>query len=208
MAFSDFKMISEVQEKFRITYSEDDFVKSEPSTPSAEFLRDFEFTREHINVFASEAARCEAIIFPVLKESYKAYADQYALWIKQPIAYDDVLSGTPDYFISTRSELGKTVVGSPLILLVEAKKNDFEHGWGQCLAELVAAQKINAKNIDGSADFSVYGIVTDGTLWQFGRLIGDTFTQNRTDFALANLPTLFGAVDSVFKATAKRRLIE
>ena len=195
MAFSDFKTISEVQEKFRIMYAEDDFVKAEPSSPSAEFLRDFEFTREHINVFASEASRCEAIIFPVLKESYKAYANQYALWIKQSIIYDDILSGTPDYFISTRSELGKTVVGSPLILLVEAKKNDFEQGWGQCLAELVAAQKIN-----DDAGFPVYGIVTDGTLWQFGRLIGDTFTQNRTDFALANLPMLFGAVDSVFKA--------
>ncbi len=195
MAFSDFKTISEVQEKFRIIYSEDDFVKSEPSTPSAEFLRDFEFTREHINVFASEASRCETIIFPVLKESYKAYADQYALWIKQSIAYDDVLNGVPDYFISTRSELGKTVVGSPLILLVEAKKNDFEQGWGQCLAELVAAQKIN-----DDAAFPVYGIVTDGTLWQFGRLIGDTFTQNRADFALTHLPTLFGAVNSVFKA--------
>ena len=195
MAFSDFKTISEVQEKFRIMYAEDDFVKAEPSSPSAEFLRDFEFTREHINVFASEASRCEAIIFPVLKESYKAYANQYALWIKQSIAYDDVLNGTPDYFISTRSELGKTVVGSPLILLVEAKKNDFEQGWGQCLAELIAAQKIN-----DDAGFPVYGIVTDGTLWQFGRLIGDTFTQNRTDFALANLPTLFGAVDSVFNA--------
>ena len=199
MAFSDFKTISEVQERFRITYSENDFVEVEPSNPSAEFLRDFEFTREHINVFASEASRCETIIFPVLKESYKAYADRYALWIKKSIAYDDTLNGTPDYFISTKSELGKTVVGSPLILLVEAKKNDFEHGWGQCLAELVAAQKIN-----DDVDFPVYGIVTDGTLWQFGQLIGDTFTQNRTDFALANLPTLFGAVNSVFKATSNQ----
>ena len=199
MAFSDFKTISEVQERFRITYSENDFVEVEPSNPSAEFLRDFEFTREHINVFASEASRCETIIFPVLKESYKAYADRYALWIKKSIAYDDTLNGTPDYFISTKSELGKTVVGSPLILLVEAKKNDFEHGWGQCLAELVAAQKIN-----DDVNFPVYGIVTDGTLWQFGQLIGNTFTQNRTDFALTNLPTLFGAVDSVFKATSNQ----
>ena len=199
MAFSDFKTISEVQERFRITYSENDFVEVEPSSPSAEFLRDFEFTREHINVFASEASRCETIIFPVLKESYKAYADRYALWIKKSIVYDDTLNGTPDYFISTKSELGKTVVGSPLILLVEAKKNDFEHGWGQCLAELVAAQKIN-----DDVDFPVYGIVTDGTLWQFGQLIGNTFTQNRTDFALANLPTLFGAVNSVFKATSNQ----
>ena len=195
MAFSDFRKISEVQEKFKVRYSEDDFVTTEASHPSREFLRDFEFTREHIHVFASEAARCETIIFPVLKESYKVYADRYALWIRQSITYDEVLNGTPDYFISTRSELGKTVIGSPLILLVEAKKNDFEQGWGQCLAELVAAQKIN-----NDADFPVYGIVTDGTLWQFGRLVGDTFTQNRTDFALANLPTLFGAVDSVFKA--------
>ena len=187
--------ISEVQEKFRITYSEDDFVEAEVSKPSAAFLQDFEFTREHIHVFASDASRCETIIFPILKESYKAYADRYALWIRQSIAYDDTLNGTPDYFISTRSELGKTVVGSPLILLVEAKKNDFEQGWGQCLAELVAAQKIN-----DDVDFPVYGIVTDGTLWQFGRLIGDTFTHNRTDFALANLPTLFGAVNSVFEA--------
>ena len=195
MAFSDFKTISEVQERFKVKYAEDDFVEAKPATPSVEFLRDFEFTREHINVFASEASRCETIIFPVLKERYKAYADQYALWIKQTITYDDTLNGTPDYFISTKSELGKTVVGTPLILLVEAKKNDFEQGWGQCLAELVAAQKIN-----DSTSLPVYGIVTDGTLWQFGRLIGDTFTQNKTDFALANLSTLFGAVDSVFKS--------
>ena len=58
MAFSGFKTISEVQEKFRITYTEDDFFKVEPASPSAEFLQDFEFTRAHINVFASEAALC------------------------------------------------------------------------------------------------------------------------------------------------------
>ena len=72
--------------------------------------------------FASEAARCETIIFPVLKEIYKRYADTYALWIQKPIAYNETLSGTPDYLISTKSELGKPVVGIPLIVLVEAKK--------------------------------------------------------------------------------------
>ena len=56
MAFSDCKTISEVQEKFRIIYSEDDFVKSESSTPSTEFLRDFEFTREYIDTFTQNRA--------------------------------------------------------------------------------------------------------------------------------------------------------
>ena len=154
-----------------------------------------EFSRQYIDVFASEAARCEAVIFPVLREVYKGYAEHYALWIKKPIAYDDILNGTPDYFVSTRSELGKLVVGTPLIMLVEAKKNDFEQGWGQCLAELVAAQKINE-----DVEHPVYGIVSDGTWWQIGHLVNETFTQNRTSFSVDNLPVLFGAIDSVFKA--------
>ena len=150
---------------------------------------------QHINVFASETSRCEVVIFPVLKEIYKGYTDHYTLWSGKPLTYDETLRGTPDYFIATRSELGISVVGTPLIILVEAKKNDFEQGWGQCLAELVAAQKIN-----DNPDIPVYGIVTDGTLWQFGRLVGDAFIQNRTNFTLDNLPVLFGAVNSVFKA--------
>ena len=86
-------------------------------------------------------------------------------------------------------------MGRPLIILVEAKKNDFEQGWGQCLAELVAAQKIN-----DDSDFPVYGVVTDGKLWEFGQLVGDTFIQNRTNFTIDNLPNLFGAMNAVFQA--------
>ena len=202
MAFSDFKTIPEVQERFGIRYSENDFFSVEESlNPSEQFLQELEFTRQHINIFGSEAARCEAVIFPVLREVYKGYAEHYALWIKETIAYNETLSGTPDYLIATKSELGKLIVGTPLIILVEAKKNDFEQGWGQCLAELVAAQKIN-----DAPDFPVYGIVTDGTLWEFGQLIGDTFMRNRTNFTLTNLPMLFGAVNSVFEATRQQGL--
>ena len=199
MAFSDFKAIPDVQERFRIRHVEDDFIEiNDTAKPSEQFLQELEFSRQYIDVFASEGARCEAVIFPVLREVYKGYAEHYALWIKKPIAYDDVLSVTPDYFISTRSELGKLVVGTPLIMLVEAKKNDFEVGWGQCLAELVAAQKINE-----DMEHPVYGIVSDGTFWQIGHLINETFTQNRTSFSVDNLPVLFSAVDSVFKAASE-----
>ena len=197
MAFSDFKTIPEVQERFKIKYIRNDFVEPEDLDLSAQFLQDFEFTQQHINIFASEAARCQGIIFPVLREVYRAYTNHYALWIEKFISYDETLSGTPDYFIATKSELGMLVVGKPLILLVEAKKNDFEQGWGQCLSELVAAQKIN-----DDAAFPVYGIVTDGILWEFGKLVGDTFTQNRKEFGLSNLPVLFGAINAVFKASS------
>ncbi len=203
MAFSDFKKISEVQEKFRIKYTATDFFKAEAASAPAHFLQEFKFTMENINVFSSEASRCESIIFPILRETYKAYADTYALWIREPITYDETLSGTPDYLVATRSELGITVVGTPLIILVEAKKNDFEEGWGQCLAELVAAQKIN-----DDLDFPVYGIVSDGTWWQFGKLVADAFTQNRTSFSIDNLPDLFGAINAIFKAASETTVTE
>ena len=199
MAFSDFKAIPDVQERFGIKHVENDFVRIEETiAPSAQFLQELEFSRQHINIFASEGARCETIIYPILREVYKGYAENYALWVKKSLVYDEILSGTPDYFISTRSELGMLVVGKPLIILVEAKKNDFEEGWGQCLAELVAAQKIS-----GTLDFPVYGIVSDGERWQFGKLVGDAFTQNRTSFSIDNLPALFEAIEAVFKATSK-----
>ena len=198
MAFSDFKAIPDVQEKFKITYATDDLLGTEEIVnPSDQFLSELAFSMKYIDVYASEGARCENVIYPILREVYKGYADAYALWVKKPLAYDETLSGTPDYFISTRSELGILTVGTPLIILVEAKKNDFEQGWGQCLAELVAAQKIN-----DDPDTPVYGIVSDGERWQFGKLTGDAFTRHKTSFSIDNIPTLFGAINAVFKAAS------
>ena len=195
MAFSDFKTISDVQEKYRIKYDFKDFFGAEEKNPTEQFLQEFDFSIQHFDIYSSEASRCEIVIFPILREVYKDYAEKYGLWVKKAINYDEILNGTPDYIVATKSELGITVIGTPMLMLVEAKKNDFELGWGQCLAELVAAQKIN-----DNPDFPVYGIVTDGILWQFGRLLQDEFTRNRTNFSLDNLPILFGAMNSVFKA--------
>ena len=201
MAFSDFKTLTEVQKRFEIRDSASDFVSGDNLlSPSEQFLQGLAFARQHLNVFRSEAARCEAIIYPILLESYKAYAERYMLWIREPLAYDGILSGTPDYFVATRSALGKNVVGTPVVMVVEAKKNDFEIGWGQCLAAMIAAQKINTQEINRNAMFPVYGIVTDGVSWQFGKLAGDTFMENITPFSLGDVPRLFGAIDAVFKA--------
>ena len=71
MAFSDFKTIPEVQERFKIRHVEDDFIELENTVePSEHFLQELEFSRQYIDVFASEGARCEAVIFPVLREVY------------------------------------------------------------------------------------------------------------------------------------------
>ena len=170
MAFSDYKNVAQVQQRFAITYREEDYIIAQDVELPPQFVKEFLFNRDHIDIYTSEASRCETIIFPILREVYKDYTQQCALWIQKPLSYDEDLSGTPDYIIATKSILGKTVLGEPWLIIVEAKKNDFEQGWGQCLAELVAAQKIN-----GDTGLSVHGIVTDGKLWEFGKLTEDLF---------------------------------
>lgn len=189
MAFSNYRTIAQVQKSFNIRHMEQPFIVVAPITISPEFLADFEFVYQNIDVFTSEASRCETIIFPILKEVYKRYHEQLSLWIQKYIAYDDDLNGAPDYLFATKSELGKKVLESPLLAVVEAKKNDFEQGWGQCLAELVAIQKLN-----NLPNFTYYGIVSDGNLWQFGKLTDDLFVQDPASFTLNELEEVFGAL--------------
>jgi hypothetical protein len=195
MAFSDVKNVAQVQTQFAIRYREENYIIAQDVALPQQFVKEFVFNRENIDIFSSEASRCEAIIFPILREVYKDYSHQYSLWIQKTIAYGEDLSGTPDYIIATKSILGKTVLGEPLLIIVEAKKNDFEQGWGQCLAALVTAQKTN-----GDAGFPVQGIVTDGKLWEFGKLAEDLFIKNIVGYTVDHLPSLFGALHFIFQS--------
>jgi len=192
MAFSEFKTIADVQRKYEIRYAEESFVLCRELAPPKSFLKDFEFAKENIDIFASEASRSEIIISPLLREIYKKHFRRYSFWIQKNISYDAILTGTPDYIFSQRSRLGKTVLEKPIVIVVEAKKNDFDQGWGQCLAELVASQKLNE-----NPKLTVYGIVTDGNLWQFGRLVTDLFTKNTENFTIDKLPRLYGALEYI-----------
>ncbi|MCH8293137.1 hypothetical protein IH992_18770 [Candidatus Poribacteria bacterium] len=196
MAFTDFKSIQQVQEAFNIKYTEEDYVDFDDIEPSKAFLEEFEFSRQNIDVFSSEASRCENVIYPIIRDVYKHFVGKYALWSHKSISHNQVLSGTPDYIISTKSELGKTILGIPIIIVVEAKQNNFTEGWGQCLAELVAVQKINKNE-----EIPVHGIVTDGELWQFGKLVGNLFTKNQTVLAISEMKKVFGAISYLIRSS-------
>jgi hypothetical protein len=195
MSFSNYKEIEQVQIEFNIRWKEENFINAKAIKISEEFLKEYQFKLEVIDFRASEAARTETLIFPILLEVYKDYHNKFSLWIQKSISAGKNLSGTPDYLVSIKSELGKTVLGKPLVAVVEAKKNDFDTGWGQCLAELVALQKIN-----NNENIVVYGIVTDGERWEFGKLEKDIFFENKTTFTNEDLPYLFGALHFIFQS--------
>lgn len=64
----------------------------------------------------------------------------------------------------------------------------------QYLAEMIAAQRLN-----GEYQIIIFGIVSNGATWQFGKLESDNFTRNITPFTIYELDKLFAAVNFVFQ---------
>jgi hypothetical protein len=137
------------------------------------------------------------LIYPILKEIWKHYYSQFIVWSHQFLSSDANLSGFPEYIVAQRSPLGKIVFDKPYFILVEAKQDNFDAAWGQCLAEMIAAQRLNE-----NSELVVFGITSSGSLWQFGKLDTNTFTLNRTFYSIQELDQLFAAVNDVFRQCA------
>jgi hypothetical protein len=197
MAFIDFKSIQQVQKTFNIRYAEENYLEYDEISPSKSFLEDYHFSRQNIDVFSSEASRCENVIYPIIRDVYKHHVDHYSLWSHHALSYDEVLTGIPDYMITSKSSLGKTILGLPVVVVVEAKQNNFTEGWGQCLAELLASQKLNE-----NTKMPVYGIVTDGEMWHFGKLIDDVFIKNEEVIAISDLEKILGSLNYIIRESA------
>ncbi|MCL1473252.1 hypothetical protein [Argonema antarcticum] len=194
MSFSNYKSISAVLKEFQITYTEADFIIETPFNIPQYFREDLQFVMREGVVNNSEFAICENLIYPVLKETWKCYFQKLILWSHQSLNYDEKLSGFPEYIIAKRSKLGKVVFEQPYLLLVEAKQDKFEEGWGQCLAEMVAAQRLNAE-----PSLIVFGIVSNGKMWQFGKLQSNAFIQHTIPYSIYELDQLFAAVNYIFQ---------
>ncbi|MGB3509870.1 MAG: hypothetical protein WBA93_11615 [Microcoleaceae cyanobacterium] len=90
------------------------------------------------------------------------------------------LNGICDFLLSRSPELLE--IETPAVIIVEAKKSDLRTGFGQCLAEMVAAQKFNrGKNKSIS---TLYGVVSSGTQWRFIKLEETTVTIDLIDYPL------------------------
>jgi hypothetical protein len=193
MAFTNYKSIADVLQKFALTYQEKDFVQCLIPDLDRSFLSRLNLLLQEGIVFNSEYAICENIISPLLTEIWRSYTKDLLIWSHQPLSYDENLSGTPDYIIAKRSLRGKIILEKPYVILVEAKKDNFEEGWGQCLAELIAAQKLN-----GDCDKKLFGVVSNGKIWEFGTLQLEVFTKNIKYFGLQDIEELMGALNFIF----------
>jgi hypothetical protein len=194
MASGSYKTIGAVVKEFQIIYTEADFVETLPFSVSDYFREDLSLMMREGVVDNSEFAICENLIYPVLKEVWKHYRSKFLLWSHQSLNYDEKLSGFPEYILATRSPLGKVVFDRPYLMLVEAKQDNFEAAWWQCIAEMIAAQRLNAE-----LDLIVFGVASNGDRWQLGKLEQNVFTRNRTFYSIQEIDKLAAAVNYIFR---------
>ena len=113
----------------------------------------------------SEKARSEFIIAPVLAELREIADGKISLFsgVRFDVDKSQKLEGISDFLISRSPD--QAVLDAPVVVAVEAKRQDFEKGIAQCVAEMYAARIFNDRKNSNIKD--IYGCVTIGNGWQF-----------------------------------------
>jgi hypothetical protein len=193
MSFESFKSIADVLVKYQITSTDQTFIQPLEIAVNPVF-------RDRLNrylqefVLDSKDAICEMVVFPILAEVYLEHRQKFVLWSHTPLVCDDLLTGVPDYTLAHRSPLGKVIWEKPYFVAVVTEKDNFIKGWGECLAQMVAMQKLR-----GKPEQSFYGLVTNGDAWQFGNLTQQTFIKESRSYQLHDLEMLMAALNFLFQ---------
>ncbi|MCK4493430.1 MAG: hypothetical protein KAU26_05210 [Methylococcales bacterium] len=171
MPYTDFNL-AQVKKKFELIEERTAlFPQIKPIVISDYLTEALDIGLELALATASEKARSEFIIAPILFELERHYRKKLAIYSGERLDVDKAqgLTGECDFILS--KGMMTHTIQAPIFALVEAKKNDISQGLGQCVAQMVAAMLYNQTN--NKAISILYGCVTTGETWQFLRLQGN-----------------------------------
>ena len=191
MPYSKFT-ISKAVEDFNLTIVEGArFLPEIPPVTPSPLLRDtLKETIPWAIAVSSEKARSEGIINPVLLEVKRQLQGQISVFsgVEFNVEPEAELTGYVDFLLSRSPE--QLFIKAPAVVLVEAKKEDLKPGLGQCLAEMVAAQRFNQQKQQPIS--TIYGTVTSGTVWRFLKLEEQCVSIDLTDYSLLPVEQILG----------------
>jgi hypothetical protein len=190
MPYGKFESVEQVARIFSIKVK-DDFVAGSKSIELPDQLLQNISTKLLDSLsFRNEATICNKVITPILN-AVAEHNKPLNVWIEEPFNVDPEkgLVGEPDYLIAPATDYGGMEL--PPLCIIEAKKQDWDAGWAQALAEMVAA------SVQG-ADIC-YSAVTTGKIWQFGMLKNSTFSKDPGQIsATRELQLVFDTLNWVF----------
>jgi hypothetical protein len=192
MPYSQFKTIAQAKTAFKLTVIEGDrFLPQIPPIAPSPTLSDY--LKETLPIVAtsgSEKARSEGIIYPVLLDVRRSLDRQVSLFSGEDFNVDESigLNGVCDFLLAR--SLDVLEIEAPAVIIVEAKKTDLKLGFGQCIAEMVAAQRFN--EAQGEPIPTIYGSISNGNQWQFLKLEGSIVTIDLTVYPLPPVEVILG----------------
>ena len=198
MAYSNFTLET-VREAFDI--EEVDiaglFSDSEPMAPSELLTAVLARNVPLATAIGTEKAKSEMIVADVLVELREQLNLSISLFsgIDFNIDNESGLVGVCDFLISLSPV--QFVLEAPVIVLVEAKKDDLEIGLGQCVAEMIAAQYFNAEK--GNDIPRIYGAITSGREWRFLKLEGRKLHIDMAVYPIAQCDKILGILVGMVK---------
>jgi len=143
----------------------------------------------------TEKARSEMIITPILLEILDILHNKVSLFSGVDFSVDVArgLRGVCDYLFSRSPQ--RSFITAPVIAIVEAKNDNVKSGLAQCAAEMVAAQAFNQER--AAPLETIYGVVTNGSIWKFMRLTGTTVSLDDREYFFSELDKILGVLLSM-----------
>ena len=148
----------------------------------------------------TEKAKSELIIADILVELREQLERRISLFSGIDFSIDDEngLTGVCDFLVSLSPV--QSFLEAPVIILVEAKKDDLTVGLGQCVAEMLAAQRFNTEK--GNNIPYIYGATTSGTDWRFLKLEGQRLHIDMVIYPIAQCDKILGILSSMVEQKA------
>jgi hypothetical protein len=159
-----------------------------PVAPSNFFQQHLQRLKR-FDLTTSEEAK-KLIIDAILTEAIQT-SEKLKIW-KAAVLESDTLIGEADYLVAEN----RAYLEAPFLCIVEAKKDDFEQGLAQCLVEMQACQW-NDQQLGKGID--VFGIVTNGTTWQFYKLSLAGEVYETLPYSISDVDSVLGLLHSVFQ---------
>ena len=192
MSYSEFTTIAKVRAVFNLTVNEKTFLFADvESIAPSDYLKTT--LAEYIplaTAINTEKARSELIIAPVLLEVRRILNFQIGFFSGTEFNADPEsgLHGYCDYILTASSDLYE--IRTPVVTLVEAKNENIKNGLGQCIAEMLGAQRFNQQQNDEIE--AIYGGVTTGNAWKFLKLVNQTAFIDLNDYYINEVDKILG----------------
>jgi hypothetical protein len=202
MAYSDFTF-SKVKEAFQLMVDEKTnlFANTPEVQPSQVLTTLLNENLSFAIAVGTEKARSEFIIAQVLGEVRRQLNYKISLFSGSEfnVDRDRGLIGFCDFLLSSSGE--QIEITEPVVIIVEAKREDLIGGLGQCIAEMVAAQIFNEQRHNEIP--CIYGVVTSGTNWRFLQLEGNLVRIDAIEYYINAVDKILGILLEPFQNLIK-----